>query len=183
MNKMGLVVFCILAITTCPGYSAESGTPIVQTNTLDRYRATYETTAAKITSETQQKKADALVQYGKLLDTAMTILKQKGDIDAYGVVSAEAKRFATDKTVLTSATEPYISAAVARYQKQIAEADAEQTRRQTALLKKYIVVLNGLVRELMAKDKLDDAKAAGDVRKSAEALLADIEPPSVLRQQ
>jgi len=119
------------------------------------------------------------VQYGKLLDTAMTILKQKGDIDAYGIVSVEAKRFGTDKTVLANTTQPYISAAVARYQKQLSEADAEQTRRQTALLKKYIVVLNGLVRDLMAKDKLDDAKAAGEVRKSAEALLVDMEKPAV----
>jgi hypothetical protein len=157
------------------------GTQSVKTNTLERYRTTYEATTARITSEIQQQRADALVQYGKLLDTAMTILKQKGDIDAYGVVSAEAKRFATDKTVLTNSTEPYISAAVNRYQKQLTEADAELSRRQTALLKQYIGALNGLVRELMAKDKIDDAKAVGNQRNVAEALLKSFEgePPKV----
>ena len=175
MNTMSLAVFCILAITTCPGFSAESGTPLVQTNMLARYRTTYETTAAKITSETQQKKVDALVQYGKTLDSAMTVLKQKGDIDNFGIIDAEAKRFATDKTILTNATQPYVVSAVAKYQKLIAEIEADSTLRQVNLLKKYITALNGLVRDLMAKDKIEEAKAVGDIRKTAEVLLSDME--------
>ena len=175
---MALVVLGFWAMTNSLGFAAETATQTARTNTLDRYRTTYEATTAKITSETQQLKAEALVQYGKLLDSAMTILKQKGDIDAFGVVSAEAKRFATDKTVLTNATNPYISSAVTRFQKQLIEADTEQTRRQTALLKQYIGALSGLVRDLMAKDKIDDAKEAGEIRKAAEVLLADIEKPA-----
>lgn len=144
----------------------------VMTNTLETYRAAYDTAMARITADIQRQKDDALVQYGKNLDAILTALKQKGDIDGYAVVQKEAKRLGTDNTILTNAPVALIVPAVASYQKQVQSADADLTVRQTALLKKYIAALNGLVKDLMAKDKIEDAKAAGDVRKAVEAMLA-----------
>lgn len=175
MKRMSLVVFSILLIATCSVFALEPVAQSVQTNTLERYRSTYEATAAKITTEIQQKKVDALVQYGKALDDAMTILKQKGDIDTYSVVTAEAKRFRTDKTILTNATEPFVVSAISKYRKQITDIDAESSRRQVALLKQYITVLNGKIRELMAKDMIDEATTAGNQRNVAEVLLKSLE--------
>lgn len=151
-----------------------------RTNTLETYRTAYDAATARITADIQKQKDDALAQYGKTLDGILKSLKQKGDIDGYTIVQQEAKRFGTDKTVPTNAPTALIVPAIASYQKQVQAADADSTVRQTALLKQYISALNGLIMDLMAKDKIEDAKTAGEVRKAAEATLAELNSKAAL---
>lgn len=146
-----------------------------QANTLESLRTAYDKATAQIAADTQRQKDDALVQYGKALDTVIASLKQKGDIDSYGVVDAERKRFQSEKVVLANAPDVHFAEAVYAYRTQVQAIEADKDRRMDGLLRQYITALNGLIKDLMAKDKIDDAKTAGDVKKSAEFELAEIE--------
>jgi hypothetical protein len=148
---------------------------IAQTNDLDTYRIKYDAKAASIADDIQQQKKNAFAQYGTDLDSALRALKEKGDIDGYTIVEQEAKRFRTDKMVLTNASHPDIAKAIAAYQKRLLAADDDLANQNAALLKFYIRALNDLVKSLMTDNKIEDARAAATVKKSAESRLADIQ--------
>ena len=146
---------------------------IASADSLEPIKTAYTNAVAKIVTDTQKQKDDALAQYGKNLVTVQIALKQKGDIDNYMVVDQEVKRFQTEKTVMTNAS-ILLMETVNSYQKQVKAADLDSDHRKVDLLKRYISALGNLVKDLMAKDKLDDAKVVGDEKKAVEFMLADL---------
>jgi len=137
-------------------------------------RSVYTNAVSKIANDTQKQKDDALALYGKNLGTIQTALKQKGDIDGYMIVDQEVKRFQADKTVLPNAS-ILLTEAVNSYQKQMKTVDLDSSRRKVGLLNRYVLALSNLVKDLMAQDKLTDAKVVGDEKKAMELILADLE--------
>lgn len=102
-----------------------------------------------------------LIQYGKDLESTMTALKQKGDLDNFLVFDAERKRFETEQTV----PDPlYVFDAF--------RPTVETYHKSTvSLLKKYVTALDGLMQKLMVANRIEDAKS---VKKEKEATLARI---------
>ncbi len=148
----------------------------IQTNTLDSYRSIRDSALVKIADDTKKKNEDALVQYAKALDAIQAALKQKGDIDSFPVVDAERKRFQSEKTVTTNTPPVEFAVAVQSYRKQIQDALADRDSQKIDLQKRYIAALNNLIKELMVRNKMEDAKVAGDEKKKAEAMLAGMGP-------
>jgi hypothetical protein len=146
-----------------------------QTVTLESLRAIYDKTAAQIAADAKRFKDDALDQYGNALDATLLSLKQKGDIDGYSVVSDERTRCRDQRTASTNAPHAYIADAVYGYRQRVSDIDLDMDRKMVALLNKYIVALNGLIKDLMTQNRMEDARAAGDARKTAEFVLADTE--------
>jgi hypothetical protein len=167
--KNSVIIICLVIASVATAQT-------VQTNGLAANRSAYNKEAAKIEDDADKKKDAALIQYGKALDGILTTLKQKGDIESYPVVADEQKRFKTDKTVSTTNTPPHqFAEAVTAYRKQIQDAQAERDRQKITLLKQYVAALGTLIKDLMSKNNIEDAKAAGDEKKTAEFVLADME--------
>ena len=142
---------------------------------LESLRSTCSTAMDKISTDTQIQKDAAFVLYGKTLDSRLQDLKRRGDIDGYTVVEQELKRFQNDQTILTNASNVYVSKAVAIYQKQMTAIEIDAESRTANLLRQYIAALGQLVKDLMVEGKIDDAKEVGSVKRNAEFALADAE--------
>lgn len=123
-----------------------------QTNTLDTLRQAYE-----------KKERSALAEYGKALDTTMTALKKKGDLDNVLVLQAEQKRFEAEKTVpaSTDAKDPFRPASEAYGQSMV------------TLLGQYVKTLDALIKKEVAADRIEEAKAIKTEKDKAEFMLAD----------
>ncbi len=170
MNRMAMVL--VLVTMVGASYAAET-TPAPAT--LDSLRVTYDAAADRIAIDTQKQKDDALSQYGVNLESILTALKQKGDIDGYTVVEEETNRFKDHKTILPNNSNASISNAVSVYQKQVLAADTDSTRRKTDLLKAYVTALTALIKDLMGQNKIDAAKIAREEKRAVENMLAEMD--------
>jgi hypothetical protein len=121
----------------------------------------------------QRQEQGLLVQYGKDLDKMIVAMKQEGELDAYMVFADEKKRFAAEKTVPDPIDAPdACRPTVESYHKARVE-----------LLKKYTVALDGLIKQLMMGDQIDEAKVVKAEKENAriwvlgvEAKLPKVEP-------
>ena len=172
MKMMNRLLIVLLMVLSMAGAAFAAETAPVLTNKLDAMKATYLAATDRIATDTQSQKDTALIQYGKTLDAILMSLKQKGDIDGYGVVDKELNRFRSDQTVPNNSPDTYVANAAAAYQKQLQDIDVDAESRRVNLLRQYIAALGRLVKDLMMQDKIEDAKAAGEVKRSAEAALA-----------
>lgn len=113
----------------------------------------------------QRQELGLLVQYGKDLEKTIAVLKQQGALDAYMVFTEEQKRFAAEKTVPDPVDAPdACRPTVESYHKARVE-----------LLKKYIAALDGLIKQLMVGDKIDQAKVVKAEKENARVLLMGVE--------
>jgi len=111
----------------------------------------------------QKQEQTLLTGYGKSLDSVMSDLKKKGDLDAYLVVETEKKRFEVEKTVPTDAKDIF-KILIGGYHKA-----------RVKLLKQYIVALDNYIKVEMRAGRIDGAKE-GKVEKDRFAFeLADLE--------
>ena len=163
----GTVLVCLLLVSAAAAQT-------VQTNTLESLRSIFNSATTRISADTQRQRNEALTQYGKTLEDVLKTLKEKGDIETYAGVEEAYKRFKTEKAVMTNASETLVLNAVVSYQKQLTCVESNSTQRTASILRQYIAALNGLVKDLMARDKIEDAKAAGEVRRYAELYLAEL---------
>ena len=147
---------------------------IASAGSLDAMKSAYTNADSKIACESQKQKDEALSQYGRNLVIVLATIKQKGDIDGYGIVEQEVKRFQADKMVLTNVP-VLLTDAVNAYQKQAKAVDQDTNHRKVDLMKRYIAALGGLVKNMMAADNIADAKAVGDEKKDMEFMLAELE--------
>jgi hypothetical protein len=159
----------VLTTMAMASYAVESAP--APASRLNSMRRTCSNAADKIAADVREQKDAALTQYGKDLAVILKNLKQKGDIDGYRVVQEESERVQSDKTVLTNSPHIYVARAVVAYQEQVQAIETDAEYRRADLLKQYIAALERLVRDLMAQDKMDDAAAAGDVKRNAEFAL------------
>ena len=174
MNPMTTGRIASVAVFVCLLLASAAAAQTVQTNTLESLRSIFNSATTRISADTQRQRNEALVQYGKTLEGALKALKEKGDIETYAGVEEAYKRFKSDKAVMTNAGETLVFNAVVAYQKQLACVESNSMQRTASVLKQYVAALNGLVKDLMARDKIEDAKAAGEVRRYAELYLAEL---------
>lgn len=111
--------------------------------TLETYKKTFE-----------QAQQSLLAQYGKNLDVILLDLKNKGDLTNYLLVEAEKKRFDNEKTLLKG-PDPKMP-----YQPAVKTYDQGLTRLQD----QYIKVLDEYVKKSVKAGRIDEAKAAKDVK-------------------
>ena len=154
-----------------------------QTN-LATLKANLDAANGRLDSFCTKQKADALEAYGKALDGLMAALQQKGDLDGVMAVKQEKKRFEAEKTVDGSNSRSVdVAAAVRRYQASITRAEQEKALRRIAVLKQTIAQIENLIRQLVMKDRMEDALAAKQEMETMRLVLADEEsklpPPPV----
>lgn len=152
MKRMIVAVLVLVAGVVC----AEP------TNGLDVLVKSYAVAEAKLNVAI----SDA---YRKVLADALADAKKKGDLDGYGLVDAERKRFEAEKSV------PATNALPNAYAGRVPGMLNEGLVRKVDLLKKYVVALDVLLKKEMGADRMDAAKAVKDERSRVEFLLADAE--------
>jgi hypothetical protein len=118
---------------------------LAQTDSLSTGKLKYEAAKARIES-------DALASYSNSLVAAMASLKQKGDLDTFLIVRKELERISVEKTI-GSTNNP---AAIINFN--TAKFDAEKSQKVQALTKQYVAYLEGLIKQAMLANKIDDAK-------------------------
>lgn len=146
-----------------------------QTNTQESCQSVYARVSAQREAEFKDSNAAALTQYGKALESIKAAYKQKGDIDSYSIVDAESKSFAVTKVVSVDSPSLQYAEAVGFYRKQIQDNKASYEVKKVALLKQYVAALQAQIKDLMARDKMEEAKAVADSKKTAEFELAALE--------
>ena len=144
MRKL-VVVLAVLAVALGDG--------MAQSNALDKAVAGY-----------AKQERDLVSVYALDLDHGMSELKKKGDLDAYLVVEAERKRFDKEGTV----------PAPADAKDSFRPAADHQYKAKAELLMKYVATLDGMVKQAMAQDRMDEAKVAKAEKDKASFVLADV---------
>lgn len=152
--------------------------PAAQTNALASLKSSYEVSKLDIAASCVESEKAALTQYGAAVDNLLTALKQKGDLKTYLVVETERKRFSDERTVLTATdTAPVLQPHVTAYYMSVDAAKSEFNQQLAALQKKYLAALDGLIKQLMKADKIEDAKAVMAERDTTAAGLAGVPSP------
>jgi hypothetical protein len=143
------------------GSAGRAAPPAAVTNELDSVKATYAGARQRIEGDCDQRKAAAVAVYGKSLTNLLTSLKQQGNLDAYLLVRSEQKRFAETGTLPTGTNAvPAVTPLLEQYRAALADARNEADRRLTGLQQQYATRLDGLVKQLMAQDRIEDAQQA-----------------------
>jgi hypothetical protein len=147
-----------------------------QTNSLEALTSSYEMARLEIGANCQQEMQKALRLYRKALDNLLADSKQKGDLDTYEVAAAEQKRFSAEETVPgVNGCQPAFAGAAQAYHKSIAASDMVRDRETAALQKRQIASLDGLIKQLMLADKIDEARAVKAERENTAAELDKLE--------
>jgi len=133
-----------------------------QTNGLEVLMKSYVAAEAKLAGVV----ADA---YRTVLADALVDAKKNGDLDGYGLVDAENKRFDNEKTLPATNLLPEVHAG------RVSGISNEGLVRKVELLRKYVAALDGLLKQEMKADRMDAAKAVKDEKVRAEFLLAEAE--------
>jgi hypothetical protein len=162
-RSSGLAAYLLVVLTILP-FAAFAQ----QTNLIERLKAQYETHRQRIDGE-------ALAAYSNVLVAVGKQLQQKADVPGYLVLKSEqtflVKKQALpegeDRTNLVSKL-PALDAPLSRI-------ETDRNTKMANLLKQYIPALEAQIRQFMTADKLDEAKAAGEVKSSAELTLADLQ--------
>lgn len=108
-----------------------------QTNSLETYKALL-----------QRQEQGLLIQYSNNLSKVIETLKQYGQLDAFLIFDAERKRFSSEQTV------PELANMFESYRPQV----ELYYKSKADLLRKYSTALNGLIKSLMMRNKIDEAK-------------------------
>ena len=144
--------------------------------TLESLKQTYERSAEKIAAEQRTRENSLSAAYGAALEGAAAALRRSGKLNAFLVVEEEIKRFKADPSVPTGASRSEeVTAARSAYEEAAGRAERACAERRKKLLKQYIASLQTLQRRHMQADKIDEAKAVGVVKSTAEFELAEIE--------
>jgi hypothetical protein len=147
-----------------------------QTNSLASLKASLNGARAAISESVAQRQSAALKGYAAALDALMEGLKKKGALDAYLVVAAEKKRFASDATVpAPGGGDPAFESAVQAYHRAVAAAKEDGERQAAALLGQYKAALDGLIKQLVREGKIADAVVVKTERDKVDFELADTE--------
>ncbi len=155
-----------------------------QTNDLDVLKNKYTDAVARIETERRTDTTSATAAYGKSLDTALQVLKAKGDLDGFLEVQNEKKRFATEPVVLQSGAtkrQPLLEAAIRDYHEAIRRAESQRVDRLNALSQQYIARLESLMRSLVQRDKIAEAQEVAAEMKIVRvnsAPVATVAPPT-----
>lgn len=125
-----------------------------QVNTLDALHQAYEKEEHAI-----------LVQYGTALNTIISDLKKKGDLDNFLVVQAEQKRFAAENT----------GPSPSKVANSFSPAFQLYARSMVALLGRYVTTLDELLKKEMVADRIEEAKLVKAEKDKISTLLKDLQ--------
>jgi hypothetical protein len=124
-------------------------------NTLDSVKGSYEA-----------QRQGLLVGYGKSLNTVLVTLKKAGDLNGVLAVSDEKKKFDAEKAV------PVARNGVLKV---VGDIQLAHQYSVVSLMKRYIVVLDGLIKDMVKQDRIEEAKAVKAEKDKIVFELADIE--------
>ena len=117
----------------------------------------YEAACAQLDAGYAQQKQAAVSVYTNALTTVAAKLKSQGDLDNLLAVQEELKRVALDATAPTT-TNKYTTASAVAVTSALKRADDERRTRLSILAGQYVVALERTVKELVASDKIEEAK-------------------------
>lgn len=133
-----------------------------QTNSFESLKARYESAKSKIESE-------AFDAYSNSLVAAMAPLKQKGDLDTFLMIQNELKRLSVERMITSSNVQPEVVSVISK------KIDTDENQKIATLTKQYVQYLEGLIKQLMSADKIEDAKEVKAELEKVKFLLADLE--------
>jgi len=148
---------------------------------LDDLKQTYRTEAQRIRDEHEANLTALLDAYGRSLDSAIAVLRRRGDPDPVLVATAEKTRFKKQRTVPNppAADLPRLLKQVqANHHEAVKKAELEKSRRFALRTEQYIAALGKLMAQYTAQDKLDLALNVKQERKRVAFVLAGGGPPS-----
>lgn len=159
----------------------------VRAEDLATYKARYEQALETIILEHGIKIGDLNTQYGAALDAVLARVKKAGDLDKTSAVMAEKERFEQSKAMPPDpAALPELQSAQAAYAERLDGLEAGKCRRIVTLAEQFDAALEPVQKDLVASDKLDEARAMQDERlhvamsevvTAARAYLASLAPP------
>jgi len=156
---MKVMTLCALALLVA--VTGTRGEDEQKSSELDTLKAQYTKAQAAIDSEFAERHDAALKAYGDSLDGYLDYLKKRGELDDYLALEKERERFEAEQSVPpTGRDNPYVKRAAAQYDRTIAIATANRTKRTEHLLRQYTLRLKSVITELMRADLINDAKLA-----------------------
>jgi len=173
MKRCGLALLAIWAMGQMTSAVEEAGEA-----KLHSLKRTYESEIQRIRESYDAKLAKVLGLYGEALSKSVKALKREGDLDNVLSALAEQKRFEISRSV-PDRPEGKLPDVVLElqtgYRNAERKANIDKGQAFVDLTRKYVVVLDRLMKTLTAKDKLDlalDVKAEKD---RVDFLLAEVE--------
>ncbi len=140
---------------------------------LDTYKATYEKEMEAIILAHGMKMTRVSQQYTKALDTLLTKVKKAGDLDKTTAVMDEVARFRNQKAMPSQPSALLdIENLQSYFTRQVAPYESDKAKRIIRLTTKYDQALARLQRNLVASDRLDEAKAVQKERKGVQGTAA-----------
>jgi len=139
-----------------------------QTKPVDRLKTQYETHRHKIDAE-------ALAAYSTVLVAVGKQLQQKADVPGYLILKSEQTFLVTKQALPEGEHRTNLISKLPVLNAPLSRIEADRNAKMVNLLKQYIPAIEAQIRQFMTEDKLDEAKAAGEVKSSAELLLTDLQ--------
>lgn len=146
--------------------------------TLTDYQSLFEGKMSKVDKVYRASQNTALQSYRKKIAIAKETLQSQGDLDGTIAVNREIKRLEREKTVPQELPDEFPTRLVLAHKNYHAVLlAAEQTKNKTTagLIKRYLVPLERLQKQLVRKNALDEALAVNKEIKKVQVVLADIE--------
>ena len=144
---------------------------------LEALKSSYATQTANIDDDAHAALARLNASYGRSLDKAIAALRKKGDPEQVITAVAEKNRFAKEKTVPNppdTKLPKMVHAVQSKYHDAVANAETKKNRRRAALMEKYVVALDRLMRQHTSAGKMDLAMEVKKEKEHAEFVQADM---------
>lgn len=139
---------------------------------LANLKTAYEAKRAELTAARDATVNRALAAYQAELGALLTNVKQQGNLDYVLAIEAEQKRLETDASAPTEpAAKEFAHLRRVQWATRQTEdkADADLTEQSGRLRKQYMIALEKLEKDLVAANRIEEAKAARGEREAVEA--------------
>jgi Lectin C-type domain len=146
------------------------------TNAIETIKANLEVATASLDKALETQKADALVSYGKALDSLMAALQQKGDLDGLVAVRNERKRFDAEKTIdEANSHAAVVLITIKKYRTCVARLERDRAVKGIGTMKQAISQLEALIKQQVMQGKIEEAQAAKEESETIKFVVADAE--------
>ena len=115
----------------------------------------------------------AFVAYTNAINTFMQQFKSKGDLESFLVLQNEQKALKDMPIIPTGKPREELERKIPAYRDMMIRIEADRTSQLTGLQKQYCVRLDALLKELMATDRIEEAKLVKEEKDSLVLLAKD----------
>lgn len=164
-SRVLVLILCLFAGLTV---ISEAG----QTSELDALKTKYVQAKGKIDR-------DVFCVYSNNVAALVSQFKKKGDFDTCLLLVKEQKALLSLPIVPTGEARETLVKGVSGYGEMMQKLDAEKVQRLLKLQKLYVARLEGLLKELMAADKMEEARQANEEKEKVVQLIAACKPPAM----